>query len=69
VVLSGAGVAGAADIAPESAGGVAGASVAAGGVGAAAGAAVSGLLLQAESTSAATAALRAIFVFIDGSPK
>jgi len=72
--VSGAGVAGVvvsvaggvADIAPVSAGGVA---VASAGGGAAAGAAVSVLLLQAESMSAATAALRASFVFIDGSPK
>jgi hypothetical protein len=42
---------------------------AAGGGAAAAGVAVSELLLQAESTSAAAIALRASFVFIDGSPK
>jgi len=71
--VSGAGVAGVvvsvaggvADIAPVSAGGVA---VASAGGGAAAGAAVS-VLLQAESISATTAALRASFVFIDGSPR
>ena len=45
-----------------SAGGLAGAMA---GAGAAAGAEVSGLLLQAASTSAAARALRASFVFID----
>jgi hypothetical protein len=43
--------------------------VAAGAAGAAAGVEVSGLLLQAVSTSAAARALRASFVFIDESPE
>jgi hypothetical protein len=48
--------------------GAAGVMAGAGGAGVAAGGVVS-VLLQAESTSAAAMALRASFVFIDGSPK
>jgi hypothetical protein len=58
--------AGAAGVALLSAGGDA---IGAAGGGEAAGAALSWLLLHAESTSAAAIALRATFVFIDGSPE